>query len=187
MSMESQDDDDLAGALLLAHPGLNDPHFARAVVLISAHSPEEGTLGVVVNHSLNATLGMKMPDYAFGPLKDVPLYLGGPVMPGQMLFAAWSWNVDTGVFQLSFGIDEERAKQLLEEDPNIKIRAFLGHSGWSGGQLQSEREQDAWLVTPVSDAAICELDGEILWRHYVQQLKPEWAVLADAPEDPTLN
>ena len=30
----------LAGALLLAHPSLRDPNFRRAVVLMSAHSPE---------------------------------------------------------------------------------------------------------------------------------------------------
>ncbi len=187
MSIESTDSEDLAGSLLIAHPGLNDPHFKRSVVLISAHSAAEGTLGVVVNHPMHATLGDKVPDFAFGPLKDVPLYQGGPVMPGQMLFAAWEWNAGSGVFQLSFGIDEERAMKLLQENPEVEIRAFLGHSGWTKGQLQQEREQDAWLVTPVTDAAICELDGTGLWRHFVQQLRPEWAFLADAPEDPTLN
>ena len=38
----------LAGSLLLAHPAMKDPNFARAVVLLSAHD-EEGALGVVLN------------------------------------------------------------------------------------------------------------------------------------------
>ena len=41
----------VAGSLLLAHPDLLEENFRRSVVLISAHSEEDGALGVVLKFS----------------------------------------------------------------------------------------------------------------------------------------
>ena len=41
----------LAGKLLLAMPQVNDPRFAKAVILIGAHD-DKGAMGIVLNNPL---------------------------------------------------------------------------------------------------------------------------------------
>src|SRR4051812_5635172 len=121
----------LAGALLLAHPSLRDPNFRRAVVLMSAHGPE-GAMGVVLNRPLGRRLGELKGDFALGPLAGVPLCQGGPVEDKQLVLVAWQTREDG--FRLHFGIEPDKALQLLDED-GTTLRAYVGYSGWSAGQL----------------------------------------------------
>src|SRR6266404_3822065 len=46
----------LAGSLLVAHPNMLDPNFRRAVLFISAHDPEDGAIGVIVNRPLDKSV-----------------------------------------------------------------------------------------------------------------------------------
>ena len=39
----------LTGSLLVAHPNMLDPNFRRSVLFISAHDPNDGALGVIIN------------------------------------------------------------------------------------------------------------------------------------------
>ena len=55
--MRSLDDEppgrSLAGSLLIAHPNMLDPNFRRTVLFISAHDPNDGALGVILNRPLD--------------------------------------------------------------------------------------------------------------------------------------
>ncbi|WP_309397295.1 YqgE/AlgH family protein [Cerasicoccus maritimus] len=187
MSDLKADFDDLSGQLLVSHPSLLDPNFRHTVVLISAHTDDDGALGVIINRPLGVTLGEKNDDFTFGPLSDVPIYEGGPVQTDQVILAAWRWDEDGRVFRLHFGLSEEAARKLKLADDNAEIRAFLGYSGWSQGQMEHELEQNAWLVSPVTDTLLADEHGEDLWKSYLHRLQPELGFLADAPDDPSLN
>ena len=63
------------GKVLIAEPLLNDPNFARAVILLCEHS-DEGSVGFILNRSTELTLGDLLPDL-YTPL--LPIYQGGPV------------------------------------------------------------------------------------------------------------
>ena len=126
--------DSIAGSLLLAHPSLRDPNFRRAVVLMSVHNAE-GAMGVVLNRPLGKRLGQLNGEFALGALAGVPLFSGGPVQTEQLLLVAWQNQADG--FRLHFGIEPDRAGQLATEE-GTELRAFLGYSGWSGGQLEKE-------------------------------------------------
>lgn len=77
---------DLGGKLLIAMPGMGDPRFARAVILVCAHS-DEGAMGLIVNKT--------MPDLSFAGLldqlniprspqgRDIRVHFGGPVERGR--------------------------------------------------------------------------------------------------------
>lgn len=187
MDSEGTNGENLSGTLLIAHPALRDPHFRHSVVLISAHSPEDGSLGVVINRPLGKTLGEQSIDFSFGPLADVPIYQGGPVQEDQMLLAAWHWEPEQSIFRMYFGISEEKAAELVTSVSGVQVRAFLGYSGWSQGQLESERESNAWLVSPISDTSIQDIEGDELWREYIGRIQPELLFLGQLPEDPSLN
>ncbi|MEM9227314.1 MAG: YqgE/AlgH family protein, partial [Verrucomicrobiota bacterium] len=68
-----------------------------------------------------------------------------------------------------------------------EIRAFLGYAGWSKGQLESERQQHAWIISGVNGHMMEGLDGTAMWREIISSVSPELMFLADAPEDPEVN
>lgn len=177
----------VAGSLLLAHPSLSDGNFRRSVVLVSAHTREEGALGVILNRPLEKALGDLHGEFAFGPLAGVKLYVGGPVSPEQMLLSAWRWSAEEGVFRLHFGITTEKAMELLEAEPGTEVRGFLGYAGWTDGQLERELKAKAWVVAPIDNPAFQEETGEGLWRNLLVRVKPELFFQAEAPEDPSVN
>ena len=172
-----------AGSLLLAHPALRDPNFRRAVVLMSVHN-SDGAMGVVLNRPLGKRLGELNGEFALGSLSGVPLFSGGPVQTEQLLLVAWQNQPDG--FRLHFGIEPDRASQLINEE-GTELRAFLGYSGWSGGQLEKELKHETWIVTDVPSDLLTYKQDERLWRMVLGAMGEEWRLLADEPEDTSLN
>lgn len=175
----------LAGSLLLAHPALRDPNFKRAVVLLSAHDGD-GAMGVVLNRPLHKTLGDLGDAFTFSPLSSVPVYSGGPVQNEQLILCAWRVNPEGDGFRLFFGIEPDKALELQAED-GVHLRAFLGYSGWSGGQLEGELQQNTWVISAIPSNLMDFGHDEALWRGILTDLNHEWKLLADEPEDPSAN
>ena len=175
----------LAGSLLLAHPRLRDPNFHRSVVLLSAHD-DDGAMGVVLNRPLGKSLGDLSDVFANGPLAQVPIYRGGPVQPEQVILCGWRFTGDDNTFRLHFGLLPERAEALMIEE-GLHLRAFLGYSGWSGGQLENELRMDTWVVSPIPANLMNFSQDEALWRGILGELNHQWKLLADDPEDPSVN
>lgn len=187
LSPGSPDPPGYSGSLLLAHPALQDPNFKSTVVLLSAHTPQDGALGVVLNRPLGKTLAQHDPEFALSALADMPLYSGGPVSTGEMILAAWKWTGDGSTFRLYFGLTPERACELVQEDPGLALRGFMGYSGWSEGQLEGEVEQNAWVISPMIGSEMADIPEEDLWRHLLLRHKPELLFLSDTPDDPSVN
>ncbi len=173
----------LAGSLLLAHPALKDPNFRHTVILMSAHNGE-GAMGVVLNRPLGKRLGEFNGEFSLGPLASVPVFRGGPVQTEQIVLAAWQTH-DEG-FKLHFGLEPDKAAQLAAEE-GMHLRAFLGYSGWSGGQLEKELKQDTWVVASVPGDLMSHPQDDGLWRAVLGGISLDWRLLADEPEDTGLN
>jgi putative transcriptional regulator len=173
----------LAGSLLLAHPVLRDPNFRRTAVLMSTHGPE-GAMGVVLNRPLGKRLGEFKGDFALGPLASTPIFTGGPVETEQLILAAWQSRKDA--FQLHFGIDPVKAAELLG-DESTRLRAYLGYSGWSAGQLENELESGTWIVaSPPADLFERPMH-DALWRGLLSEEGDQWRLLVEEPEEPGKN
>ena len=174
----------LAGSLLIAHPNLQDPNFRRGVLIISTSDPQEGSFGLVLNRSTDKTVGELLPGHELGLLGELPVFIGGPVGHDQLTFAAFHWVGDTLRIRTHLLLDEARELAAVDEGA---VRAFLGYSGWSKGQLEAELEQKAWLVQKpdqdVMDIKKC-LD---LWPTIMREQGPWFRLLASAPDDPSLN
>lgn len=175
--------DTLAGSLLLAHPVLRDPNFRRSVVLMSVHN-SEGAMGVVLNRPTRRRLGEINGDFALGPLAGVPLFQGGPVHPEQLILAAWQSHAEG--FRLHFGVEPEKAIQLLGE-AGTHVRGFLGYSGWTAGQLENEMAQNSWVVATVPEDLLTQPQTDELWRTVLSREGAEWRLLAEEPDDPAQN
>jgi putative transcriptional regulator len=173
----------LAGSLLLAHPAMKDSNFRRSVILMSVHNAE-GAMGVVLNRPLGKRLGELSGEFALGPLAKVPLFTGGPVQTEQLVLAAWQIRDDG--FRLHFGIEPDKAEELLGEE-NTHVRGFLGYSGWSAGQLEKEMKVNTWVVVDVPEDLLNQAQDESLWRNVLSREGAEWRLLAGEPEDPEVN
>lgn len=179
-------DGELAGSLLLAHPALKDGNFRRNVILLTGHDASQGAVGVILNRPMDKTLGQYDPGLSGANLTDIPLYHGGPVAREQMILLAWKWTEENGLFRVYFGIDAEKAQSIVSEDPEFEVRGFMGHAGWSEGQLEAELDQGAWVVaTMVAEAR--DAEGDAAWRDILCRANPELRILADEPDDPSGN
>lgn len=175
-----------AGSLLVAHPSMLDPNFSRTVVFLTAHSSDDGSIGVVVNRETGQTLGDFAAEFSDSSLFSVPIFEGGPVASEKLILAAWKWVPSDSVFKLYFGIDQQKAEAMLESDPDLQIRAYLGHAGWSEGQLDDEISQGAWVISRLLPE-LEEKGGEDVWRSLLCHEDPMMKLFTDAPDDPSLN
>jgi len=170
--------------LLAAHPTLQDPNFRRSVVVMASHHAEEGSLGFVINRPVGRTVADLLPgEPDLGKLGRVPVLMGGPVGRDRLTFAAFHWSAERYVCQPHLKAQEARE---LTDDPLLTVRAFAGYSGWTGGQLEAELNQQAWVVYPPDEDTLDVSHGEV-WRGIMRKLGPLFRLLADAPDDPSLN
>lgn len=179
----------LQGQLLIAAPSLEDPNFRRTVVLVCVHS-SQGALGLVLNRPSPLEAAEAVPEVAaaLGGGAGGRLWLGGPVQTSDIVLLADF--VDPGESLLvtgDIGLVTDGAP--LEElgGRTRRLRAFLGHSGWGPGQLDSELERDDWIVAPLSAGDPFSEAAEDLWVSALEELGGQYALVARMPDDPSMN
>lgn len=174
----------LAGSLLVAHPNLLDPNFRRTVLFISAHDPDDGALGVILNRPLDKQVSELTNEEPPPALADVPVYLGGPVGRNQLMFASFEWQAGNGL-KLNHNVNMDEAAII---PPNsLSLCAFVGYAGWSAGQLENEMKENAWLLQKPTRAALNPKKLPRLWFEIMRGLGPWFKMLSQAPDDPSLN
>jgi putative transcriptional regulator len=184
-SMGEEERRSFAGSLLVAHPNMLDPNFRRAVLFISAHDPDDGALGVIINRPLDKSVADLVTEVPPERLADVPVFFGGPVERNQLMFATFEWRKGEGLTLNHYvNIDDASART---GDDAMSIWAFVGYAGWSAGQLEAEMKQKAWLLQKPSRAALKPERLPKLWFEIMRGLGPWYKMLAAAPDDPSLN
>ena len=69
----------LTGALLVATPLLEDPNFYRSVVFVIDDTPDEGTLGVILNRPSELGVGEVLAEWGEHVSQPAVMFAGGPV------------------------------------------------------------------------------------------------------------
>jgi putative transcriptional regulator len=179
----------LKGQLLLDSGQLQGSFFERTVVLICQHDAE-GAFGLVLNRATGKKVGdtivADLPDL----LKAYPLFLGGPVQPSALSFLHTDAFIpDANVLpNLSLGHSLDALLELGESfSPTRKIRMFAGYAGWSPGQLEDEMKRKAWLKHPASLELVFDTDPDQLWQAILRQKGWRYKLLAQMPQDLSLN
>jgi putative transcriptional regulator len=176
-----------AGSLLIAHPNMLDPNFRRTVLFISAHDPDDGAIGVIINRPLEKNVADLVTETPPKNLADVPVFFGGPVGSNQLMLAAFEWCKGEGLKLNQHALDAIDHGTSLGEENNAAVRAFLGYAGWSAGQLEAEMKQEAWIVQKPSRSTLKPELLPRLWFDIMNKLGPWYRMLAAAPDDPSLN
>jgi putative transcriptional regulator len=179
----------LKGQLLLDSGQLSGSFFQRTVVLICQHDAE-GAFGLVLNRASGSKAGELIVADLPDNIKACPLFLGGPVQRSALSFLhtdAFIPNANV-LPNLSLGHSLDTLVELGESfSPTQKIKLFAGYAGWSPGQLEDEMKRKAWLTHPASLDLVFETDPDQLWQKILLQKGWQYRVLAQMPEDPSLN
>ncbi len=162
----------LNGQFLIAMPSMKDSRFARAVILLCAHS-KEGAMGIIVNQpSGEISFGDLMEqlellgDEELAPLADElaikPVHVGGPVESsrGFVLHSA-DYNVSDATLPIQPGVCLTATIDILRaiannEGPEHSFLA-LGYAGWAPGQLEDELASNGWLN--------CAIDADLVFQN----------------------
>ena len=174
----------LAGSLLIAHPNLLDPNFRRTILLLPLHDPEEGSFGLVLNRPTDKTVAEFLPEEELGRVGEVPVFIGGPVSPEQLSFVALQWK--DGSLECRLNLEADEVLELLDGE-DVSVRAFVGYAGWGKGQLEEELKQKAWVVQKPDQDLLEVENSEALWRNIMSEHGAWFRLLAEAPDDPSLN
>jgi len=189
------------GTLLIASPTLQDPNFARTVVLICEHS-DQGSMGLVVNRPSEVALSEALAGVAPPPLPEARLFLGGPVQRQALLVLHRIPTAIPGAQDVAFGISiggdmRELLAALVEatggggqdagEKPPVEIRFYAGYAGWGAGQLAAELESGSWITCPGTAEHVFASDCAALWERVLRELGPDYARLITVPLDPRVN
>ena len=162
----------MRGQLLIAGPGLTDPNFHRAVVLMLEHS-DEGALGVILNRPTEIDLADHLPGWSRLAADPQVVFVGGPVEQGGVLAlgrADTEEPIDGFVPLLdTIGVVD------LDQDPDAvdaidDVRAFTGYAGWGPGQLEAEIAEGGWLQGQADPAEALAGQPADLWRRVVARL-----------------
>jgi putative transcriptional regulator len=179
----------LRGKLLIASPKIVDPNFRRVVVYMAEHS-EEGAMGLVLNRPAEAKVHEAVPDLEWLAGDADSVWVGGPVAPASVVVlaefsepsaAALLVDGDLGFVPADVGDRDEFAGCVR------RTRIFAGHAGWGPGQLESELDEDSWIVEPARREDVFTADPESLWSTVLRRKGRDYVLLATMPMDPSLN
>jgi putative transcriptional regulator len=117
------------------------------------------------------------------------VYVGGPVQPGAVVALAEYEEPDLAaaiafadVGFLPAEADSDELAGMLR-----RVRVFAGYAGWSPGQLESELEEEAWIVEPAVADDVFASEADLLWPAVLTRKGGQFALLARMPLDPSVN
>jgi putative transcriptional regulator len=162
----------LAGRVLIAMPGIDDPRFERAVILMCAHSPDHA-MGLALNRPVEGLttpdllrrLGVQ-PNYA---MAETPVLFGGPVdrERGFVVHTDDYYNRDSSL-PIGDGLSWTATRDVLEamadagRHPRHALLT-LGYAGWGAGQLERELQENVWLTCEPDEDLLFGGDHDLKW------------------------
>ncbi|MBX7249648.1 MAG: YqgE/AlgH family protein [Caulobacteraceae bacterium] len=177
----------LNGKLLIAMPGIGDPRFERAVILVCLHAPEQA-MGVRINAphedmTLDAILDKLGIEGRARNARQAVLK-GGPVERDRgYVIHSDDYEVDGSTLQVAEGLCLTATRDILEtltEGHELPRRAVLalGYAGWGAGQLELELRENVWLTAPADPDLIFDPDHETKWDRALARIGVHPAMLS---------
>jgi putative transcriptional regulator len=178
----------LAGRLLVASTTLEDPNFARTVVLIGLHG-EDGALGLVLNRPSTSTVASAVPQLGELFEDEEQVFVGGPVQGSSIvMLAEFTDPAAAGLLVLGrIGLPAPDASLEQLALATSRRRIYAGYAGWSEGQLDAEIGTGDWIAQDALPDDIFSEEPEQLWSGVLTRKGGRYALLARMPLDPSLN
>ncbi len=165
---------DMSAKFLIAAPGLEDPNFKQAVVLVCEHT-QQGAFGLIINKVLMNSFKPLMKAFEIEKsVVDLPIFYGGPVRPdqGYVLYSPYDERHDS--IRVTDTLAVTASKEILYDiagghGPEWFLFT-LGFAGWSANQLEEEIMRDAWLVSPLDRDVLFNMPAADRWKHAARSI-----------------
>jgi len=164
------------GLFLVASRRMTDPHFSQTVIYLVIHN-DQGTLGLVVNRPSPIRLSEAVSGIGREEGDDHAIYIGGPVNHDLITMLIRSEQENALMKQVAddvyFSHDRRVLDQLLaEQKPANALRCYMGHAGWTAGQLDKELEHGDWHIIKADPNAIFSSRPGSLWNRLIEKIDP---------------
>ncbi|HXQ46921.1 MAG TPA: YqgE/AlgH family protein [Caulobacteraceae bacterium] len=162
----------LGGRMLIAMPGIEDPRFERAVLLVCTHD-EQHAMGIAVNRPVEGlTVPGLLERLGVKPVIELPpdfVLLGGPVSPERgFVLHTDDYRCEDSSVDVGGGVALTATREVLtaigshNRRPRRSILT-LGYAGWGAGQLEHEIREGVWLTCEADEALLFGDDHEHKW------------------------
>jgi putative transcriptional regulator len=162
----------LVGRLLVAMPGISDPRFEHAVILICAHRPDHA-MGLRLDRpapgvDLKKVL-TKLETLAPDDAARRAVLIGGPVERERgFVLHTDDWIAPEASLSFSDGLAMTGTREALAamvdtRDGPSRSLLLLGYAGWGEGQLEDELGENVWLTADADPELIFDPDYDGKW------------------------
>lgn len=176
------------GRIIISEPFLPGNYFSRSTVLLVDYS-NLGAVGFILNKPFKAKIKELLSNF---PDFNYDVFMGGPVSKNNLYYIHTLGNVIQGSIcvkdELYWGGDFEQLKTIIDLGgvrPD-QIKFFVGYSGWSAGQLDTEIAENSWLITE-SDVPLIMKSNQDFWLESVKKAGGRYKSWKNFPEDPNSN
>jgi putative transcriptional regulator len=166
------------GQLLIAMPGIGDPRFERAVILICAHDKEHA-MGLALNRPIEGlTVPQLLDKLEVRSTITLPpdlVLMGGPVERERGFVLHTADYKGEHTLGVSDDVALTATREVLEAMANQngqprRALLALGYAGWGAGQLEEEIKQNVWLTCEADEALIFGDRHELKWGRALGKL-----------------
>jgi putative transcriptional regulator len=177
----------LAGRLLVAMPGIGDPRFEHAVIIVCAHGPDHA-MGLRIDRpapgvDLKSVLE-KLDTPGAATATGRPVLVGGPVERERgFVLHTDDWMIEDSSAAFGEGLAMTGTREALAAmtrpvmGPRRSVLA-LGYAGWGDGQLEEELADNVWLVAEPDLDLLFDTDFETKWARALATLGVDAAMLS---------
>ncbi len=172
------------GTFLLAQPFMHDAYFNRSVVYMT-EDRQGGAVGFVVNKPMKAKIYQLVDDF---PKFEARVCYGGPVANDTLHFLHTAPDLIEDTTLIGDGVywggDFEQLKRLARsrELQAEQILFFVGYSGWSAGQLQTELQRGSWIEAQARQEHLFKFKPTTLWEELMREKGENYAIIAQLPD-----
>ncbi len=169
----------LAGRVLIAMPGIDDPRFERAVILMCAHG-DDHAMGLTLNRPVE---GLTTPDLfqrlgiaSNFRMADEPVLFGGPVDRERgFVVHTDDYSCAGSSLPIADGLAWTATREVLEamgDQLRRPRRAFLalGYAGWGPGQVERELQENVWLTCEPDERLLFGGDHDLKWTEALAKI-----------------
>ncbi len=168
-------------------PGIGDPRFEQAVILVCAHDTD---------HAMGIRLNEAAEDLPLGVLFERLGVEGAPVDPAQAVLAGGPVEQERGFvlhtddcfdddasLHVGDGLAITATRDVLKAmtnpatAPRRSVLA-LGYAGWGEGQLDEELRENVWLTADADDDILFDQDHETKWARAIARIGVDVAHLS---------
>ena len=177
----------LTGKLLIAMPFLQESQFLQTVIYICGHDTQ-GAIGVIINKKIpnltfkDLTLQLNLNINLNPAVENFDVYYGGPIeiTRGFVLHSS-DYKIDSTVMldkNICITSTLEILRALAKNQGPEEFLVCLGYTAWNAGQLETELQENDWIVVDATQELIFKTSMERKWKSSMATIGVDPSILS---------